>query len=262
MTDRPRDGTGHGLVSLVGAGPGDPDLLTRRALRRLRAADLVLHDGLVPSSIVRLARAAECVSVARRAGPKSIGHDEVVSHLIAAAKAGLRTVRLKAGDPFVFGRGGEELDALMSANVRVEVVPGLTSATAAPCLAGIPLTERGVTSAFVVLTGHAPEAYEPLIRALPAGSATVVVLMGLSERHRIRARLLEAGWAADTPAAILLDASRPGARTWTGPLANLGAADGVGTTTSPGVLVIGHVTARAARFAAASLSAEEISWPL
>jgi uroporphyrin-III C-methyltransferase len=251
-----------GRVVLVGAGPGDPELITVKGQRALAAADVVVYDRLVAPTLLDLAPRAQRVYVGKEPRRHAMSQPEIGELLVREAEQGHIVVRLKGGDPFVFGRGGEELDALMSANVRVEVVPGLTSATAAPCLAGIPLTERGVTSAFVVLTGHAPEAYEPLIRALPAGSATVVVLMGLSERHRIRARLLEAGWAADTPAAILLDASRPGARTWTGPLANLGAADGVGASTSPGVLVIGHVTARAARFAAASLSAEEISWPL
>src|SRR5690606_36297684 len=152
----------NALVSIVGAGPGDPDLLTVRAVDRLKRADLVLYDGLVSDAIVALAGTAERVSVARRVGQKALTQDDVSELLIAAARLGQRVVRLKAGDPFVFGRGGEEVRALVDAGVPFEIVPGLSAAIAAPELAGIPVTHRGVASGFLVVSGHDSRVYEPL----------------------------------------------------------------------------------------------------
>jgi uroporphyrin-III C-methyltransferase len=152
------------VVSLVGAGPGDPDLVTRRALQRLEAADVVFHDGLVPPAVLSLASSAELVSVARRAGPaKRLSQADVTRLLIRAASRGRRVVRLKSGDPFIFGRGGEELDALRRAGITAEVVPGVSSATAAASIAEIPLTYRDVSSAFVVVSGHDRRAFEPAL---------------------------------------------------------------------------------------------------
>ncbi len=230
-----------GFVSLVGAGPGDPDLLTYRAIQRLQAADRVLYDGLVPRPILRLASAAECVSVSRRAGQGKLSQEAVNDSRIAAARRGLRVVRLKSGDPFVLGRGGEEVLALARAGVPFEVVPGVTSATAAPALAGIPVTHRGLASAFVVISGHAPEAYEPLLRSIAPGSATVVVLMGLAQRRRVAAKLIAGGWQPETPAAVITSASQPTQRVWTGTLATLGDALDTEDHDEPGVIVIGDV---------------------
>jgi uroporphyrin-III C-methyltransferase/precorrin-2 dehydrogenase/sirohydrochlorin ferrochelatase len=251
-----------GLVSLVGAGPGDPELLAYRAILRLQAADVVLYDGLVPPSVVRLAEHAEHVSVSKRAAHKTITQADVTGHMIRAARQGWQVVRLKAGDPFVLGRGGEEMLALAAAGIPFEIVPGVTSATAAPALAGIPVTHRGLASAFVVVSGHAPEGYAALLGALPPGSATIVVLMGVRERARVAACLMEAGWPAATPAAVVLGASRPTQRVWTGTLGTVGPSD-VRAGDDPGVLVIGDVVSvstDSAAAAARSFTVEERSW--
>jgi len=233
-----------GFVALVGAGPGDPDLLTVRARTLLAQADLVLHDGLVPEAIVRLApRGARVVSVARRVGPKTLTQARVNRMLIDAARRGRRVVRLKSGDPFVFARGGEECAALAAAGVAFEIVPGVTSAIAAPALAGIPLTLRDVSAAFVVVSGHAPEAYGPVLSSLAPGSATVVILMGLGHRRDLAACLKRAGWRAETPAAIVTHASRPLQRVWIGTLADLDRAPLFDPKKHPGVIVVGDVVA-------------------
>jgi uroporphyrin-III C-methyltransferase/precorrin-2 dehydrogenase/sirohydrochlorin ferrochelatase len=251
----------RGFVSLVGAGPGDPDLLTVRAVDRLRRADLVLYDGLVPAAVIGLAEAAERVSVARRAGHKTLTQADVNDLLISAARLGQRVVRLKSGDPFVFGRGGEEARALVDAGVPFEVVPGLSAAIAAPGLAGIPVTHRGVASGFVVVSGHGPEAYEPLLGSLAPGTATVVVLMGMGNRPAIARYLEAAGWRADTPAAIVVNASQPLQRVWIGRLATLGVEDDAGRRDEPGVIVIGEVvTAAGMPPDVAGFLAEEHRW--
>jgi len=257
---RPDRSEPFGLVSLVGAGPGDPDLLTLRAVERLRAADIVFYDGLVPEEIVELASAAQHISVARRSGPKTLTQDEVIEKLIAAATGGARVVRLKAGDPFVLGRGGEETLALAEAGVPFEIVPGLTSAIAAPALAGIPVTHRGIASGFVVISGHAPSAYAPLLGSIAPGSATVVVLMGMAERGGIAACLVEAGWDPATPAAIIRNASQPEQQVWIGTLETLGAGSAEDGD-DPGVIVIGQVVSRAtASGLGRSFALGETSW--
>ena len=150
-----------GFVSLVGAGPGDIELLTLRALKRLREADLVLYDALVEHELLELAPQAKRFFVGKRAGRHSIDQEGIHALLIRAAKRGERVVRLKCGDPFVFGRGGEEALALEAAGVAYEIVPGVSSAIAAPALAGIPVTHRGVATGFAVISGHAEAAYRP-----------------------------------------------------------------------------------------------------
>jgi uroporphyrin-III C-methyltransferase len=234
------------IVSLVGAGPGDPELLTRRAWHRLRSAEAVYHDGLVPASIVRIAKRAERVSVARRAGPKAITEDDVINALAASALGGRRTVRLKAGDPFVLGRGQDEVTALAAVGIATEVVPGVTSATAAPLLAGIPLTARGVAAGFLVVSGHSPDAYAPVLRSLAPASVSIVVLMGMGQSADIRDTLIAAGWSAGTPAAVITDASRPSQREWFGTLAEL-APGPASRPRRPGVIVIGPTVACAVR---------------
>src|SRR5262245_43128245 len=229
-----------GLVSIVGAGPGDPELLTRRALQRLQAADLVVYDGLVPDAILELAPSARLISASRRAGQGGPSPSTVATILIDAARRGQRVVRLRAGDPFVLARGAEEALALAEADVPFEVVPGLTTASAAPTLAGIPLTHRGVASGFVVVSGHAEATYAPILWAIPAQTLTVVVLMGLAERSGIAHLLIERGWRRDTPAAIAINASQPDARTWVGTLASLGG-EAIANGDAAGVIVIGDV---------------------
>jgi len=159
-------------------------------------------------------------------------------------------VRLKAGDPFVFGRGGEEALALAEAGVPHEVIPGLSSALTAPALAGIPVTHRGLAAGFTVVSGHAEEAYRPVLMAVRPGATTLVVLMGLGTRARLADLLLKAGWSPDTPAAALLSASLPEAHTWLGTLATLAAAP-LPDTHAPGTLVIGQVVSLAHPAAAA-----------
>lgn len=245
-------------VSLVGAGPGDPDLLTRRAWHRMRAADVVFYDGLVPASIVRIAKGAQRISVARRAGPKAIDDADVIAALVASARAGRRTVRLKAGDPFVFGRGHEEVSALAAAGVASEVVPGVTSATAAPLLAGIPLTVRGLAAGFLVVSGHAPDAFAPVLSRLAPASVTVVVLMGMGQAGAIRDTLVTSGWDASTPVAVITDASRRSQREWWGALRQL-APDPTPGPRRPGVIVIGATVACAVRPGLASQLTQEES---
>jgi uroporphyrin-III C-methyltransferase/precorrin-2 dehydrogenase/sirohydrochlorin ferrochelatase len=230
-------------VSLVGAGPGDPAFLTRRAASRLAHADLVLHDALLDPRVLALAPRAHCFSVGKRAGRPSVSQRAIERLLVRGARRGQRVVRLKGGDPFVLGRGGEEALALAAAGVPFEIVPGLSSALSAPALAGIPVTHRGLAAGFAVVSGHAEEAFGPVIDGLPPGAATLVVLMGLANRAAVAARLLARGWAPETPAAIVRGASTPGAAAWRGPLGALSTAPLPGAAELPGILVVGAVAA-------------------
>jgi uroporphyrin-III C-methyltransferase / precorrin-2 dehydrogenase / sirohydrochlorin ferrochelatase len=236
-----------GFVSLVGAGPGDPGLLTRRAVARLRAADLVLYDALIDPRVLRLARRAQRFFVGKRAGRHAMSQQAIQALMVRGARRGRRVVRLKGGDPFVFGRGGEEALALHSAGVPFEVVPGVTTAVAAPALAGIPVTHRGVSSAFFVLGGHDAESFAANIRGLSPNGVTVVVLMGLGRSAVIASELIARGWARATPAAVIVDASLPDQQAWRGTLDDL-AADRIDLNgTGPGTIVIGEVVSVAAR---------------
>lgn len=211
----------EGFVSLVGAGPGDAELITVRGLRRLQAADLILYDALVHPDLLALAPNAHRFFVGKRAGRRSMKQETIERLLIRGARRGKRVVRLKCGDPFVFGRGGEEALALAAAGVPFEVVPGLSTSVSAPALCGIPVTHRGLSSGFVVLTGHAPSAWSAPLAALPPNSLTLVMLMGLRARVDIARHLLAHGWRHDTPSAVLFAAGTEHARTWTGTLTEL-----------------------------------------
>ena len=230
-----------GFVSLVGAGPGDPDLLTVRALDRLRAADLVLYDALVAPEVVALATRAQRFSVGKRAGRRSVPQETIARVMLRAARRGRRVVRLKCGDPYVLGRGGEEAVELRTAGIPFEVVQGLTTAVAAPALAGIPLTHRGLASGFVVVSGHDESSFRPVLGSLDPGTLTVVVLMGLAHRDAVAACLIERGWPTETAAAVVFAASTPHARTWVGTLGTLGTAPGATDADAPGTIVIGDV---------------------
>jgi uroporphyrin-III C-methyltransferase/precorrin-2 dehydrogenase/sirohydrochlorin ferrochelatase len=236
-----------GFVSLVGAGPGDPDLLTRRALDRLRTADLVLYDALVEQELLELAPNSKRFYVGKRAGRHSIDQDGIHTLMIRAARRGERVVRLKCGDPFVLGRGGEEALALREAGVDFEVVPGLSSAIAAPALAGIPVTHRGLAAGFAVVSGHAESAFGPALDSLAPGALTLVILMGLRTRGEIAARLVARGWSPATPAAIVLGASHDGAARWLGTLDTLAAA--AIDSELAGVIVVGDVVSLATKIA-------------
>jgi uroporphyrin-III C-methyltransferase/precorrin-2 dehydrogenase/sirohydrochlorin ferrochelatase len=236
-----------GFVSIVGGGPGDPGLLTRRAAARLAHADLVLYDALLDAEVLRLAPRAHCFYVGKRAGRPSVSQRAIERLLVRGARGGKRVVRLKCGDPFVLGRGGEEALALAAAGVPFEVVPGVSSAIAAPALAGIPVTHRGLSAGFAVVSGHAEASFGPTLDALGAGSLTLVVLMGLASRAAVAARLLARGWDPATPAAVVLGASSASAFAWRGTLAGLGAAAlPPDRAELPGVLVVGAVAALAA----------------
>lgn len=245
----------RGYVSLVGAGPGDPELLTVRALRRLRDADLVLSDALVGDEMQDLAPQAQRFFVGKRAGRHSMSQDEINALMIRAARRGQRVVRLKSGDPFVLGRGGEEAIALEAAGIAYEVVPGVSSAIAGPALAGIPVTHRGAAAGFVVVSGHAEAAYAPILDAIAPCSLTVVVLMGLATRAAIAARLIARGWPASTPAAIAFGASQPGAALWLGELATLGEPGAAIGGELPGVIVVGEVVALSKQIGLRAVSA-------
>ena len=235
-----------GFVSLVGAGPGDPDLLTVRAARALAQADTVFYDALVSAETLALAPRAQRFSVGKRCGRAAIRQETIHALLIRAARRGKRVVRLKGGDPFVFGRGGEEALALAAAGVPFEVVPGLTNAVTAPALAGIPVTHRGLASAFVDVSGHDERAFRPVLESLAPGDATIVVLMGLHARAALAELLLGRGFAARTPAAILFGASTEAAAVWRGDLAALGASViPEGASGLPGTIVIGEVVSLA-----------------
>jgi uroporphyrin-III C-methyltransferase / precorrin-2 dehydrogenase / sirohydrochlorin ferrochelatase len=235
---------GPGLVSLVGAGPGDPELLTLKGARRLAEADVVLYDALVTPEVLALARRATRICVGKRAGRPGTSQEAIHATLIRAARRGRRVVRLKCGDPFVLGRGGEEAQALARAGVPCEVVPGVSAAVAAPALAGIPVTHRGLASAFVVVSGHAEPAYRPVLESMAPHAATIVVLMGKATRVDVAELLLARGWARDTPAAVLLGASTPAERSWLGTLAALATAE-IQDDGLPGTIVIGDVVALA-----------------
>ena len=240
-----------GFVSLVGAGPGDPELWTVRAANRIADADLVLYDALVDAEALRRMTRAQCFCVGKRAGRASVEQETIDKLMIRAARQGKRVVRLKGGDPFVFGRGAEEALALALAGVAFEIVPGVTTAVAAPELAGIPVTHRGVASAFLVLSGHTGDRLDQTLRAVAANSVTLIVMMGLSARAEIMTRLIRLGWSMETPAAIVCAAATPDQWTWTGVLQDVEAA------TPPhglaGVLVVGDVIRIGERLAAASL---------
>jgi len=259
-SDRSPAAASGGRVTLVGAGPGDPDLLTRRGAERLAQADIVFYDALSSETMRALAPGARWFYVGKRACRQSITQDTLNRLLIKEAARGRRVVRLKAGDPFVFGRGGEEALALAHAGIACEVVPGVSSAVAAAALAGIPVTHRGVASAFTVVSGHHEAVYRPVLAGVPRTGATIVVLMGLRQRAAIAGYLLQLGWRAETPAAVVLGAATPGASRFVGTLGELAGASasdetGDGDFGRPGVLVIGDAVAVAGEISRAYASA-------
>jgi uroporphyrin-III C-methyltransferase len=235
-----------GAVWLVGAGPGDPELLTIKALKALKAADVVVHDGLVSDEILSLAPvAARRISVAKRKSRHSYGQDEINRMLVAFARDGLTVVRLKGGDPFIFGRGGEELEACREAGVACHVVPGVTAALAAGASAGAPLTHRGSAQAVTFVTGHAAQGSEPDLdwASLAKANQTVVIYMGLSQATPIAARLMAAGRAGSTPALIVENASRADERRLVTTLSGL--AEAAASLSGPALLIVGEAMALA-----------------
>jgi len=234
------------LVSLVGAGPGDPDLLTVRAVRTLAAAEVVFHDALIDARVLDLAPRAIKVYVGKRAGHHALKQESIHKLMVRAARRGKRVVRLKGGDLFVFGRGGEEAQALADAGIPYELVPGLSSALAGPQAMGVPVTFRGLASSFVVLTAQPELARQGVLDSLRPGAGTLVILMGLKARATIAAELIARGWSAATPMAAVIGAHTPQQWSWIGTL------DTIDTLTIPadraqlpGLLVVGDVVSLA-----------------
>lgn len=238
-------GRALGAVWLVGAGPGDPDLLTFRAFNALRAADVVVHDGLVSEEILDLAPSrARRINVAKRKSRHILPQDDINQLLVALALEGLTVVRLKGGDPFLFGRGGEELAACRAAGVECHVVPGVTAALAASAGAGAPLTHRGSAQAVTFVTGHAAHGEPDLDwAALARPNQTVVVYMGVSTAALIAERLISAGRATSTPALVVENASRQDERRILTTLSGL--AEAAASVRGPALLMVGEAMAMA-----------------
>jgi uroporphyrin-III C-methyltransferase len=229
-----------GKVYLVGAGPGDPELLTLKALRVLRTADAVLHDDLVAPEILKLIPAtAQVHNVGKRCGKKKILQEEINYLMVALAESGLRVVRLKSGDPLIFGRAGEEIEALRRANVPFEIVPGVTSAMGAAAAAQIPLTHRRASSALVFITAHqAPGAEAANWSKLAGSGATLVIYMPGQNYSEVVAKLKAAGLAGETPCAVISRATTPQQRTHRSTIAELSRSPKLA---APTLLVVGEV---------------------
>lgn len=232
-----------GHVSLVGAGPGDPALLTRKAALALRRADLVLYDALVDERVVALARRAKRFFVGKRAGRHALTQEEIQHLLVSQARRGRRVVRLKGGDPFVFGRGGEEAQALEQAGIQYDVVPGVSSAIAAPASAGIPVTHRDHASGFLVISGHDRDMFAATVGALKPNGITVVILMGFARRVELAQHLVQAGWDNTTPSALVADGTLTTQQTWRGTLGEVAAGQSALATDGPAIIVVGAVAA-------------------
>jgi uroporphyrin-III C-methyltransferase / precorrin-2 dehydrogenase / sirohydrochlorin ferrochelatase len=239
-----------GEVYLLGAGPGDPDLLTLRALQLLQQADVILYDRLVPGEILERARRdAERIFVGKDVGDRS-QQQRINELLVSLARQGKRVARLKGGDPFVFGRGGEELEVLNAHGIPWRVVPGITAALGAAAAAGIPLTHRGLSQSVTLATGHADADLD--WRALATPGQTAIFYMGVTQLPRIVARLRDAGAAPELPAAIIERATLPGQRVLRARLADIALLARREHVTAPAVLIVGPVVA----FASAGADAE------
>ena len=234
-----------GTIHLVGAGPGDADLLTLRAARLIESADLIVHDGLVDASILALARPdARLVSVAKRRAHHTLPQEDINALLVREARTGRDVVRLKGGDPFVFGRGGEEMEAAQAAGVRVEIVPGVSAANGAAAAAGIALTHRDASRIVSVVAGQCKGLAEQDWAGLAGKGRTLVIYMGIKTAPQIAEKLMADGLAPDMPVAVIENGARPDMRVLRGPLAGLPDMVERERVVSPALIVIGEVTAR------------------
>jgi uroporphyrin-III C-methyltransferase len=234
-----------GRVTLVGGGPGSRELLTLGAADALRSADVVLFDRLAPVEVLdELCPDALLVDVGKTPGHHAVPQEQIERLLVEHARTGAHVVRFKGGDPYVFGRGGEEVIACRAAGIPVRVIPGVTSAVAVPAAAGIPLTHRGVTRSITIVSGHAPFSDDELEHLAGLGG-TIVVLMGVNALPALAPGLVRAGLPAATPAAIIENGHRVGQRTTLAPLGDLAGAAARAHVASPAVLVIGEVAALA-----------------
>ena len=243
----PREETAQGVVHIVGAGPGDPELLTLKALRALQDADVIIHDKLVSAEVLdRARRDAKRIYVGKARGDHSVPQDQIEQLMIAEARAGHRVVRLKGGDPFVFGRGGEELEAVRAAGIEAIVVPGVTAALACAASTGLPLTHRDHAQAVTFVTGQPKPGGQGADWArLAAPNHTLAVYMGAGQAEQIAADLIAAGRDGATPVAVVENGSHPDQRTFKGRLDNLPALVARMELTGPALLFIGETAALA-----------------
>ncbi|HNP34556.1 MAG TPA: siroheme synthase CysG [Woeseiaceae bacterium] len=243
LADAHQAGTSPGVALLVGAGPGDPELLTLKALQALQTADVILYDRLVSSEVLAMARRdAELVSVGKTPGSAANGQQEINAMLVSRVAAGERVCRLKGGDPFIFGRGGEEAAALAAAGLACKVIPGITAAAACAAAAGIPLTHRDVAQSLTFLTGHGTEADSRIDwAALARGRQTLAIYMGVQRASELMNNLTAHGRAVDTPIAIIERGSTPQQRVLRGTLGQLPLLIEAERVAAPAMLIVGEV---------------------
>jgi uroporphyrin-III C-methyltransferase len=250
---RRRTTPNRGFVSLVGAGPGDPGLITVRARDRLAEADVVVYDRLVHPAILDLARSdARLIYVGKKRAAHAVPQDEVNDLLVELALAGARVVRLKGGDPFVFGRGGEEADALAAAGVGFEIVPGISSAIAVPAYAGVPITDRRAASSVAIVTGHlAPDDPESNVdwNGIATSVDTVVILMGMTHLRAIASALIAGGRESSSPALVVEWGTYGKQHTVQARLDSIADAVQEAGVSAPSVIVVGDVVSMAPRLA-------------
>ncbi len=230
----------NGFVSIIGAGPGDPELITVKGLGRLRQADVVLYDRLAPPQLLNEIRStAEAIDVGKAPTRHRFPQEQINALLIEKARKGNHVARLKGGDPFVFGRGGEECQALAAAGISYEVIPGVSSAIAVPAYAGIPVTQRGITTTFTVIAGHTCQPESGLDWAALSKSGTLVFLMGVAHLPEIVSRLLAQGMSAQTPLAVIERGTGPEQIVVEGTLENI--LEKTREIRSPATIIIGEV---------------------
>lgn len=251
----PFSSDGVGTVYLVGAGPGDPELLTVRAARLIGGASLIIHDGLVDTAILALASGdAEMICVAKQRARHTLPQEEINALLVQHALAGRDVVRLKGGDPFVFGRGGEEMEACRAAGVRVEIVPGVSAAIGAAAASSLPLTHRGFSSAVTFVAGQCKGLTEQNWAGLAGKDRTLVIYMGVATAAGIADKLIADGLAPQTPVAVIENATRPDQRALRTLLADLGDLVTREHVRSPALIVVGEVATLADALNALPLS--------
>jgi uroporphyrin-III C-methyltransferase len=240
---QPKEAPRRGKVYLIGAGPGDADLITVKGLRYLRQADIVLYDRLIDPALLAESRpGAALIFVGKGPDRHTIPQHEINKLLVSYAQQDLVVARLKGGDPFVFGRGGEEALALRQADIPFEVVPGVSSSIAVPAHAGIPVTHREYASAFTVVTGHKGHDIQEINwEALAQLGGTLIVLMGVSSLPKFTQRLIEGGLSPDTPAAVIQEGATPRQRTVTATLATIAESARAAGLSSPATTIIGSV---------------------
>lgn len=251
-----------GKVYLIGAGPGDPGLMTVRGLEILGQADVVVYDRLIDTSLLAQARpGAEQVYVGKATGKHSLAQGEINALLVAQGRAGRLVARLKGGDPFVFGRGGEEALALAEAGIAFEIVPGVSSAVAVPAYAGIPVTQRGLAATVTIITGHEDEAGQGAGVDWPAialQDGTLVFLMGVANLPTIVKELIENGRGPDTPAAIIEKGTTPEQRVVVGTLGDICLLAVAARIQAPAITVVGDVVSLGERLG--GWSAGRLAW--